>query len=260
MVTKQKSKLPVIALSLLLLIAAVAAAAEAAYLGACFLGRRDVEAALEELHGDGGTAFYDLGRGYAFRDDIVALLLLGIEKDGDETRVVSLKLCALDEEAGTATVVSIPPELETRVRLRDEYGASTETELAAVASAYGNGEDSEDGRQLTADAVSERLRGLPIAGSVELDERDLDDLMDELEKGADEDPLALARVIASIAPDTEGNLSWNELVYLASAGLLDCRVEFTELEGAPVDGEDALLRADGQDILALLKDIFCREI
>lgn len=258
MITKRRSKLPVVLLTILVLIAAVAAAAEGAYLGACALGRFRLESAAEELHGDGLYFFRD-GESYRFREDIQSVLILGTEKKNGETEVLSLRLCTLCREKETLKIVSISPKLETNITLRDKYGAAIGTELAPLKDAYAQGVDDEDSRELLRHALSSRLRGLPICGVIELDDDSLHELLLDIEQGAGDDPAMLLGVLWGALREAESDLGRDSLVYLAAQSLLHCEAEQREIECAAVSGRGDIVRAEAGPLYELLNSCFCKK-
>ena len=126
---------------------------------------------------DNGTTLVYNGHTYKLNQDLVTILVLGIDQEIEDETVRGgtggqsdlILLVGLDTRTGNANVLNISRETYAEIEAYTQDGAYIETRFAQITTAYGYG----DGRELscanTMRAVSRLLYGLPISSYVSID-------------------------------------------------------------------------------------------
>lgn len=129
------------------------------------------------------------GNAWNYRDDLVTVLLMGVDYMGDESHWFGdmtfnsgnadvLALAVLDTTENTLSLLHIPRDTIAEIVVLDEEGNYQDMVSRSIATAYSFGDGGERSCELTVDAVSRLLYGIPIQryGAVSYDI--LDDLND----------------------------------------------------------------------------------
>lgn len=111
------------------------------------------------------------GKRYQYNDDMVNILLMGIDSDenpenaaGNYDQADVLVLAALDLKANKMTLISLSRDIISDIELTDDDGESIGLMQTQLALAYAYGDGQHKSCQLTRNAVSNLFYGLPIQG------------------------------------------------------------------------------------------------
>ncbi len=138
----------------------------------------DQEEPLPEDSGDEEYSVKYNGKKYIYNDSIVNLLFIGVdnkaevEKNGfytDGGQADVLLLGCMDTLNKTIKLISIPRDTITEIELFDYYGNSAGTSDVQIALSYAFGDGGETSCEITSNAVSNLLYGLPIHAWYSLD-------------------------------------------------------------------------------------------
>lgn len=132
-----------------------------------YLRQRGAEGLKAEDH----YVTYD-GKKYKFKEDIVNILCLGIDKTepishiekkrGNIGMADTILLVSIDLKKDKVKVLAIPRDTMAQLQLTDEDGNFTQTEELQLCYQYAFGRSMEQSNELTVDAVCKLLYGLPI--------------------------------------------------------------------------------------------------
>ena len=120
------------------------------------------------------------GAAYNYRDDIISILLMGIDYMDDERKwnneTISnggnadvLALVILNTETFEFSILYIPRDTITDVIAMDAQGNYIDTLRTNISTAHSYGDGGELSCRLTAEAVSQLLHGIPVNRYVSLD-------------------------------------------------------------------------------------------
>ncbi|HJA93971.1 MAG TPA: LCP family protein, partial [Candidatus Eisenbergiella merdipullorum] len=113
------------------------------------------------------------GKTYAYKDDIMTFLFMGIDKTGELEasedlynggQADALFLAALDPDEKTISVIGINRDTMTEISVYDRNGLYAGTQTAQIALAHAYGDGMEKSCENTVEAVSGLFYGLPIHG------------------------------------------------------------------------------------------------
>lgn len=113
------------------------------------------------------------GKMYQYRDDVVTVLLMGIDYNSDPSRWANdvrsnggnadlLALVIFDTETNEICILNIPRDTMTDVLAVDAEGKYKDTLFSNITTAHSYGDGGELSCELTVDAVSNLLYGIPI--------------------------------------------------------------------------------------------------
>jgi LCP family protein required for cell wall assembly len=86
------------------------------------------------------------GEKYSYNEDIITLLLIGIDKDSDRSSARSdvMVVCAIDSKNNTVKMIVCPRDTQTTVRHTDSEGKETKTSLTKLNHSFPYGGGNED--------------------------------------------------------------------------------------------------------------------
>lgn len=113
------------------------------------------------------------GNAWNYREDLVTVLLMGVDYMGDESHWSEdtvfnsgnadvLALAVLDTTNNTLSLLHIPRDTVADIMVLDEDGNYQDMVTRSIATAYSFGDGGDLSCELTADAVSRLLNGIPI--------------------------------------------------------------------------------------------------
>ena len=126
-----------------------------------------------EAHDD-GTITYK-GEQYRYNDDLINILVMGIDHELSEISINSLGMAdtdiivSINKATGTTRLVNISRDAMTNVRMYDENGKYLGIDRMQLCLSYGYGDGGAESCLNTAQAVSYLLYDLPINGYAALD-------------------------------------------------------------------------------------------
>ncbi len=113
------------------------------------------------------------GKVYAYNEDIMTFLFMGIDKDNEVREVAegtdggqadALFLLVLNPKTGTFQIISVNRNTMTDIRLYDSSGEYLSTVQAQIAVQHGFGNGVEESCEYQVDAVRRLFYNLPIHG------------------------------------------------------------------------------------------------
>lgn len=110
------------------------------------------------------------GKEYKYNDDMINILLVGIDKRGNiEEEVQGIQgladtviLVSLDTTNNTLYMTAIPRDTMTEIRQTDTEGNFVQTTKDKLTLQYGYGKDAQESNELMVTTVSNLMRNLPI--------------------------------------------------------------------------------------------------
>lgn len=137
-----------------------------------------------------GTPQLDIGgTQYPYNRDLVNILVMGIDRPSGEDRKLSLRssgqadfllLITINEEARTVDLLHIDRDTMADITILSVLGQDAGTRLAQICLAHGFGGTRDRSSQLTAEAVSKLLFGVPIDRYVSINMSDVGAIADSL--------------------------------------------------------------------------------
>lgn len=118
------------------------------------------------------------GKTYYYNEDIVTLLVMGIDRDeleertdeaGEGGRADALFLVVLDNKNKNMSIIAVNRDTMTDIQVQDYYGDTRGKTTQQLALAYAYGDGLEQSCQQTVDAVSNLFYDTPIHGYCALD-------------------------------------------------------------------------------------------
>ena len=189
MTKKQKNRLPRSLRAVLIVLAAIAVAALLA-VSVCYAlywhgraamlehgGSLDTPNSLVDNVKDEGRLVTYKGEDYLYNEDVVSLLLLGVDKSyintnashGKNGQADSLFVATLDTRTGAVKIIPLSREIMADVNLYDADGAYLGVEKLQLCLAYAYAATPEEGCENVARSVNRLLYGMPIDGCVAID-------------------------------------------------------------------------------------------
>lgn len=139
-------------------------------------GKKSEEAVTDAEEIETDTVVYQ-GKKYRYNSDLEMILFMGVDKSepisvqnhaGTGGQADTLLLAVLDREQEKVQLVSISRDTMADIKIYDEAGEYLATEHAQIALQYAYGTSAKRSSQMTKDALSTLLYGIPIRSYVSL--------------------------------------------------------------------------------------------
>lgn len=138
-----------------------------------------------EYEGEDYSVRYN-GKKYKYNENIINTLFMGIDKESSEQekfygnggQVDVLILGVVDTEKDTVKLLSIPRDTICEVEIYDYHGNLTEIQELPISLSHAFGDGGEKSGEITKNAVSDLLYGLPIQNWVSLNISAVSDIND----------------------------------------------------------------------------------